>query len=234
MKKLSCGYTLEELVQRRNNDVQSSKAAKERQEAERMLKSKANRKMKHSALERSIKGQVALADKADTQIREFQHEETNETFKRTRRNTACCLDPLERQARILCVLKWHCDFYGKNFCFPRQDTILKHLKRWYGLEMSKSCLNADLRLLEARGHIRRKRRLSWGKFTSTLYLITKLGLVWWRALQKAFGLFKADRFRNKRNNNVLLRNKGMYKGESCASTLTDKPERTPDGELSMA
>jgi len=234
MQKLSCGYTLEELVKRRKNDFQSSKAAKERQEAKLMLKSKANRKMKHSSLERSIRGQVALADKSDKEIREFQHEETNETVKRTRRNAACCLDPLERQARILCVLKWHCDHHGKKFCFPSQDTILKHLKRWYGLEMSKSCLNADLRLLEARGHIRRKRRLTWGKFTSTLYSIPKLGLVWWRALQKAFGLFKTDRFRNMRNNNVLLRNKGMYKGESCASTLTNKLEGTPDGEISMA
>jgi len=213
--------SLEDIVKARQADFKQHKARKDEREKMSGLKTRSHKKAVFNELERGFGRSLTAAEKKDKAIRDG----------KSRRNTASALDPMERQARILCVLQYLNKTFKKAFCFPSQEKIQALLKRWYGLEVSNRTLNRDLNAMEARGHIKRKRRLSWTKFSSTLYTISKIGYVWWSALQKAFGLFKKNRLPNLANNNVLLRNKEAYKDESTASNLTQKQKGSPNGQI---
>lgn len=64
--------------------------------------------------------------------------------------------------------------YKKAYSYPSQDTILRLLKAWYRLRISKRTLNRRLKALQAEGYFERIRRIkkaNSGKllFNSTLY-----------------------------------------------------------------
>jgi len=213
MQKLS----FEELVKSRQADFEQQKAQSKEREEISSIRRRSHKKKQFNELERNFGRQIAAAEKSETDVREG----------RTRRNTASALDPMERQARILCVLQYLNKTFKKGYCFPSQEKITELLNRWYGLSMSNRTLNRDLNAMEARGHIKRTRRLSWTKFSSTCYEIKKIGYVWWSALQKAFGLFKKSRLPNLADNNVLLRNKDVYTGDSHPN---QQAKRCPNGQ----
>ena len=71
-------------------------------------------------------------------------------------------------------------FYGKKYCFPSQNTILKHLKEMCSHGICRRQLNYDLKNMVFHGLIRRIRRHRRTKtrgmeFRSTLYEISRLG-----------------------------------------------------------
>jgi len=70
--------------------------------------------------------------------------------------------------------------HGKKYCFPSQETLLRLLRKFYGIERSRRTLNRWLTDIESSGYIRRKRRIRRDPrigivFQSTLYRITKKG-----------------------------------------------------------
>lgn len=64
--------------------------------------------------------------------------------------------------------------HGKRYCFPSQETILQHLRDYYGITVSRRALNYHLKMLEEQGYIlrtQRKKYLGNGQWRqrSTLY-----------------------------------------------------------------
>ncbi|MDX8399979.1 MAG: hypothetical protein R8K20_06995 [Gallionellaceae bacterium] len=191
-----------EIVSQRQAAFNQQREVERDAEQMRATRSQSNVKCKFNEMERCFQRQAVAVDKADKEPRP----------EHARRNTASCLSSTERQARILCVLKYLSDLYGKTKVFPSQDKILTLINRWYGLAMSRRTLNRDLNSMEVLGLFKRRRRLSWSKFSSTMYLITKTGVKWWSAFQKAFGFFNKNRVPNMAHNNVDLRSKGHIQG----------------------
>jgi len=208
--------TLEDIYAARKADFEQQKAETERRETERRQKHTAARKRDFSALQRTLTGKTREADKRDHSARPG----------RTRRNTGACFDPFERHARILYVIKFLSE--GRGYAWPGQDTMLALLRRWYGLHMSRRTLNYDLSSMEARGLIRRKRRLSWQGFKSTLYTLTKTGFRWWANLKKVFGLFKFSRVQSFAQDTVLLTQERAYSGRNG---LDSQSRLAPDGAV---
>ena len=87
---------------------------------------------------------------------------------------------------ILEVLSSLSSYFGKDYCFPSQNTLLDLLRTLKNKIMSRRTLCRHLKTLEEEGLIKRKRRLSAGPdgkpiFASTLYTILSAG---WRMLKK--------------------------------------------------
>ncbi len=207
------GESFEELVKRRTTEFQTAKDEDERRRRDAQIKRQSAKKRDFNDIER----------KAAAQIRELDKRSHDPKEGRSRRNTGSCYDPMERHARILRVLKDLGKHFARDYSFPSQAKMLDLLNRYHGLSMSRRTLNTDLASMEARGLIARTRRLSWGKFTSTIYHITKNGRKWWSAAQKMFGLFKSSRVQSSANNNDLSTKDKVLYGE----ILKIPPDRQP-------
>lgn len=107
-----------------------------------------------------------------------------------------------KAAPILAVLFRLNEHHGKKYCFPAQETILKHLTELCFHTICRRQLNYDLKCIENSGLIRRIRRhrrtrLRGMEFRSTLYQITRLGyrvMVGFRMISFAWfnGLLNTD------------------------------------------
>jgi len=95
----------------------------------------------------------------------------------------------ERAGAILGCLTYIANFHGiRGYCFPSQQTIVDKLSRWYGVKLSRSTLNRDLRQMEDNGllkRVRRHRARTGGgiEFNSTLYKFTRRGFRWLKAMR---------------------------------------------------
>lgn len=65
---------------------------------------------------------------------------------------------LKPELRIIAVLSYLSNKYGRSWSYPSQDTILELLKRFHALTLSRRSLNRNLAGLEALGYIKRTRR----------------------------------------------------------------------------
>ena len=155
-------------------------------------------------MHRAISANARIAERIDTETREGC----------SRRNGAACMDRQQRHACIMFVLKSMQEHFKARYCFPAQETILKFLKKSFGLDISLRTLNYDLSEMEAQGRIKRRRRLSRTKFTSTLYFITRKGARWFSALKKVFGFFTSSRLQNFANNTVLIHEDRFLNGQN--------------------
>ena len=81
---------------------------------------------------------------------------------------------LSKKEAIIFVLLGLARNHNKTYCFPSQRTILRLLKKFYQVTISRRHLNRILKILEAEGILERIRRLRKGiegkiVFCSTLY-----------------------------------------------------------------
>lgn len=81
---------------------------------------------------------------------------------------------------ILCLLRIS-QKNGKAYCFPSQETIIKLMKSFGTVDISRATLNRWLRVIEDKKYIIRRRRIKKDPehgmmFKSTLYKITIKGL----------------------------------------------------------
>lgn len=60
--------------------------------------------------------------------------------------------------RIIAVLGFLSQKYGKAYCYPSQEKMLELLARFYGYTISRRNLNRHLNALQASGYIRRTQR----------------------------------------------------------------------------
>lgn len=88
---------------------------------------------------------------------------------------------LNRKGALLICLQKVMEKHDKHYCWPSHVTLLDHLKRYHGVEISESTLCRDLKELEESGEIDRKRRIKKSRvtgkllFASTLYWIRTAG-----------------------------------------------------------
>ena len=83
--------------------------------------------------------------------------------------------PLQAVAETLSSV---CSKYGKAYCYPSQETILKLVDEYHGIEISRRTLNRVLFWLEDHGYFKRTRRHRAGPngrilFATTMYELKK-------------------------------------------------------------
>lgn len=116
---------------------------------------------------------------------------------------------------ILTVLQRLNKYYNKLYCFPSQETILKHLAEKCSVHICRRSLNYKLKAMESHGLISRIRRHRRDpekgmEFHSTLYKIQGMGyqlMVRWGVI--SFGFFKGIQ--------NALQQKVLKKKKPCAN-----------------
>ncbi len=83
--------------------------------------------------------------------------------------------PLQAVAETLSSI---CSKYGKAYCYPSQETILRLMGEYHDIEISRRTLNRVLRWLEDHGYFKRTRRHRAGPngrmiFATTMYELKK-------------------------------------------------------------
>lgn len=117
-----------------------------------------------------------------------------------------------------------CRHYGKNYCYPARETIVKNCREWYGVRMSTRSLDRILPRLEAEGWIRkvcRHKKLPDGKweFRSTLYELSGKLFAWAKKTAHKLGKFFAGLGSPDMANNLLLK-KSIIRGDSTFSGVS--------------
>ena len=83
--------------------------------------------------------------------------------------------PLQAVAETLSSV---CSKYGKAYCYPSQETILRLTDEYHGIDISRRTLNYNLRWLEDHQYFKRTRRHRAGPngrmlFGTTMYELKK-------------------------------------------------------------
>ena len=121
--------------------------------------------------------------------------------------------PLEA---ILETLSSVCGKYGKAYCYPSQETILRLASTYHGVEMSRRTLNRVLRWLEDHKYFKRTKRHRQGPdgrilFATTMFELKKKLFIRLNSLKKWLDWVSAPLrvplrapYRSHRKNAILL------------------------------
>lgn len=140
----------------------------------------------------------------------------------------------ERAGAILNSLMYLANCHGKRgYAFPAQKTILDKMRRWYGVNISRSTLNRDLQHMEDNGLLKRTRRHKARarggiEFNSTMYTFTRRGFRWLKAMRTIIFSTVFTRVSNLKQYTSLLRKKEGYAADEQPKTQASE---APDGAV---